>query len=283
MSGALKSAILKAGASMLDPIVRLMLEGGVGLAEFHQLSRKAYVRAAAQATPKGAPNYSRISMLTGVSRATAAAILASTEESSPERGVQRAERVLRGWWEDANFCDRDGNPAVLPLRGRRSFVALVNRHSGDPRIATLLKELLRVKAVRRLPGKRLEVLSRTVATARWNSEGVEMMGQRVRDLLETLMHNLKHESDPRYARFVFNTDIDPQYVPMLIRDLTERTQVLADYFEEMLSNPEARIGPRSTQEGARLGMAFYLIGAPAPGDTPSTLPAKSLRRFRKTG
>ena len=62
---------------------------------------------------------------------------------------------------------------------------------------TLLKELLRVKAVRRLPDGKLEVLSRTFATARWDNTGIEMVGERVRDLLDTLVHNLKHPSRPR--------------------------------------------------------------------------------------
>lgn len=220
-------------------------------------------------------------MLTGVSRATAASILANAEEPPPERGVQRAERVLHGWWGDPYFCDREGNPAILPLRGRRSFVALVNRYSGDPRVATLLKELLRVKAVRRLPDKRLEVLRRTVAPARWDSEGLLMMGERVRDLLETLVQNLKNESSPRYARFVVNPDIDPRYVPMLVHHLTEQAHGLADSFEDALSNPEARIHPGSKQGPTRLGMAFYLIEEPSSRASPTQAPAKSKQRSRR--
>jgi hypothetical protein len=283
MSGALKTAGLKAVARVLEPLVRVTLELGVGLAEFNQMVRAVHVRAAAQTTSKGAPNYSRISMLTGVARATAASILENAEEPPPERGVQRAERVLHGWWGDPYFCDRDGNPAILPLRGRRSFVALVNRYSGDPRVATLLKELLRVKAVRRLPDKRLEVLSRTVAPARWDPEGLEMMGERVRDLLETLAHNLKSEGSTRYARFVVNSDIDPRYVPMLVRQMTEQAHSLADSFEDALSNPEAMIQSRSKRGATRLGMAFYLIEEPARPNPPLLPPARSLQRRRKRG
>jgi hypothetical protein len=283
MSDALKAAVVQGVLRLLEPVVRLTLEAGVGLAEFNQLVRKVYVRAAAQPTSQGKPNYSRISMLTGVSRATAATILASTEDPPPERGVQRAERVLRAWWEDPEFCDRDGNPLVLPLRGRRSFVALVNRHAGDPRVATILKELLRVRAVRRVPGKRLEVLSRTVATARWDSEGVKIMCERVRDLLETLTHNLKNESSPRYARFIVNADIDPKYVPMLVRDITEQAQVLGDAFEDALSHPDASLRGRSTSRATRLGVGFFLIEESAHADPPPSPSATSLQSSRKTG
>src|ERR1700722_10203934 len=125
VSGALKSAVLKAALRILDPLVRLMIETGVGLAEFNQLTRRPYVRAAFEPTPTGAPNYSKISMLTGVSRANAASILRTAEDPAPplERGVQRAERVLRGWFDDPKFCNSDGKPAILNLRGPRSFVA----------------------------------------------------------------------------------------------------------------------------------------------------------------
>jgi hypothetical protein len=286
MNGALKSAVLKAALRILDPLVRLMIETGVGLAEFNQLTRKAYVRAAFEPTPTGAPNYSKISMLTGVSRANAASILRTVEEPAPllERGVQRAERVLRGWFDDPKFCDSDGKPAVLNLRGPRSFVALATRYSGDPQIGTLLKELVRVKAVRRLPGKRLQVLSRTVATARWDSDGVLMVGERVRDLLEVLTYNIKHQREPRYTRFVFNTEIDPRFVPLLIRDMTEQAQVLADSFEDALSNPEATIRPSHVAKDARrVGMGFFLIDEPTLVTPATGVPAKSVQQRRKTG
>ena len=117
--------------------------------------------------------------------------------------------------EDPDFCDGSGVPLKIPLRGsRRSFAVLVKRYAGDPRARTLLKELLRVKAVRRLPDRRIEVLSRTFITARWENSGIESVGERVRDLLDTLVHNLKHPSRPRYARFVVNAEVDPRFVPL---------------------------------------------------------------------
>ena len=63
-------------------------------------------------------------------------------QPEPDRGGQRAERVLQGWWKDPDFLDRNGDPLKLPLRGtRRSFAALVKRYAGDPRVRTLLEEL----------------------------------------------------------------------------------------------------------------------------------------------
>ena len=262
MSETLKAAVLRAVLRLLHPLVRLLLEAGVGVGEFHQLAKLAYVRAAQDTTPGASPNFSRISVLTGIPRGEVAEILRRPEEGPPEaeRGAQRAERVLHGWWNDTDYCDDNGEPLKLPLRGsRRSFSTLVKRYAGDPRVLTLLRELLRVKAVRRLPDGQLEVLSRTFATARWDNGGIAIVGERVRDLLDTLVHNLKHPSRPRYTRFVANAQVDPRYVPLLLRDLTQQAEVLADSFQDSISDPNRTIRPsRQTQDAHRLSLGIFI-------------------------
>jgi hypothetical protein len=174
---------------------------------------------------------------------------------------------------------------ILPLRGRRgSFTVLVNRYSGDPRVRTLLQELLRVKAVRRLPDKRLEVLSPTFATARWDGSGIEVVGERVRDLLATLVNNLKHPSRPRYVRFVVNSEVDPRFVPLLMRDLTEQAEVLADSFEDALNDPERVVRPaRSAQDAHRLGVCIFVVEEPTLVDPVKEPSGVTARRSRKPG
>ena len=262
VSETVKAAVMRAVLRLLDPLVRLLLEAGIGVGEFHQLAKMAYARAARDATKEARPNISRIAVLTGIPRGEVAQILRHPEEYSaePERGVQRAERVLQGWWKDTEFCDSEGQPLKLPLRGpRRSFAALVKRYAGDPRVLTLLKELLRVKAVRRLPDRHVEVLSRTFVTARWDNTGIEVVGERVRDLLDTLVHNLKHPSRPRYARFVVNAEVDPRYVPLLLRDITQQAEVLADSFQDALNDPERIIRPtRAAQDAHRISIGIFV-------------------------
>jgi hypothetical protein len=111
-----------------------------------------------------------------------------------------------------------------------------------------------------------------------------MVGERVRDLLEVLTYNIKHQREPRYTRFVFNTEIDPRFVPLLIRDMTEQAQVLADSFEDALSNPEATIRPSHVAKDARrVGMGFFLIDEPTLVTPATGVPAKSVQQRRKTG
>jgi hypothetical protein len=285
MSESLKSAVMRAVLRLLDPLVRLMLDAGIGVGEFHQLAKTAYARAARDAVLEARPNFSRIAVLTGIPRGEVATILRRPEENppDPERGGQRAERVLQGWWKDGEFCGPNGEPLTLALRGpRRSFAALVRRYAGDPRVLTLLKELLRVKAVRRLPNGHIEVLSRTFVTARWDNAGIELVGERVRDLLDTLVHNLKHPSRPRYARFVVSAQVDPKYVPLLLRDITQQSETLADILQDDLYNPERTVRPsRAAQEAHRISIGIFVADEPTRIEPlPESLPTPTKRARR---
>jgi hypothetical protein len=286
MSESLKSAIRAAVLRLLDPLVKWLLEAGIGVGDLLTLVKIAYVRAAReQGLLAGAeqqrPNASRIAVVTGLTRAEVATILAAGDADRPhDRGRQRAERVLSGWWNDPNFQHGSGTPAVLPIQGsRRSFAALVRRYSGERwRVATILDELLRVKAVRRLPDGRLEALSRTYATVRWDPDGVTAFGEQLGEHCATLLHNLKFPARARYVRRVLNARLDPRYVPMLSRDLEQQADVLADSVDDALNDPKQTLeGDRSATGAASLGIAFYVFEASGSEEAADTTAAKNRR------
>lgn len=268
MSESLKLAVLAAARRLLEPLARLLLEAGIGVGEFHVVAQRAFVRAAHDMGDEAhRPNVSRIALLTGLRRPQVTEILAADDAASPtpDRGRHRAERVLAGWWTDSDFLDEDGRPLALPLRGsRRSFAALVKRYSGEPRVITLLDELVRVKAVRRLPDGRIEALSRTYATARWDAEGIVTIGERIREHLDSLLHNVRHPSRPRYERVIVNAQLDPRYAPMLLRDFANQADALVDAMDDALNDPAATIRPtQRAQDALRLGVAIYVFEEPA--------------------
>jgi hypothetical protein len=282
MSESLKAAVLSAVLRLLQPLVRLLLDAGVGVGEFQQLAKRAYVRVARDRSDEAKPNISRIAVLTGITRAEVASILAEPGDAPPppDRGAHRAERVLQGWWQDPEFIGPAGKPLALPLRGkRRSFAALVQRYAGDPRVATLLDELVKAKAVRRTAEDHIEVLSKTFNTARWDADGVANIGERVYGLLDTLVHNLKHPTRPRFERLVVNTRLDPKYVPLLVRDLTQHTDVLADALQDALTGSDRTLEPRREAQDAHiLGIGFYLIEQPTV--IPADPSAPAMRRAK---
>jgi hypothetical protein len=291
VSESLKSAVQAAVLRLLDPLVRLLLASGIGVGDFLALVKVAYVRAARdigrESRGEIRPNASRIAVVTGLTRAEVASALESDRDEvrSSDRGRHRAERVLSGWWHDPDFQDQAGNPLVLPLRGtKRSFEALVSRHSNETRISPILDELLRVNAVKRLADGRLKAVSRTYATVRWSAEGIETLGEQLSEHCSTLLHNLEHPGRPRYVRRVANVQLDPRYLPVLVRDIEAQAEVLSDHLDEALNDPLHTIKPTGTsQDAVRLSVSIYVNEASVvvEGDTAGANP-RGERRGRRS-
>jgi hypothetical protein len=216
------------------------------------------------------------------------AILAAGEGELPssDRGRQRAERVLAGWWNDPDFQDEFGRPVPLPERGaRRSFAALCERYSGQPQQqarAAIRDELMRVRAVRRMRDGRLEAISRTFATVRWDPQGVLAIGEELADHCEALLRNLQNPTRPRLVRRVINSQLDPRYAPVLIRDLEQQANTMADSMDDALNDPLHRA--MSSDGALRVGIGLYIIEGPAIAepDSPETREAPQPNGRRRT-
>jgi len=291
MSETLKGAIQAALLRMLQPLVKWLIEAGIGVGDFQTLVKIAYVNAARdQGRVSGAeprrPNASRIAVVTGLTRAEVARILSEdvTDRPHERRRRQRAERVLSGWWNDSAFQDAVGNPAVLRLRGQRqSFTTLVERYSGERwLVPTILDELLRVKAVRRLADGRLQAISRSTATVRWSAAGLAAFGEQLNEHCATLLHNFKNPSHPRYVRRVVNARLDPAYIPMLRRDIEEQAEGLAESVDHALNDPSHTPAKGSASGATSLGIAVYVFeGSPeeAAGESAPKGSAEGERRL----
>jgi hypothetical protein len=141
-------------AALLLPISSRMLAGGLGFGELVRAAKQAYLRAAIAylTSADSRVSASHLSVLTGLTRKEVTALLREMQ-GAPASGrgeakEQRARRVLRGWRLDPRFCDNDGTPATLPLRGnRKSFSMLVKLYGGDVTPNSVLRELERLRAV----------------------------------------------------------------------------------------------------------------------------------------
>jgi Family of unknown function (DUF6502) len=140
--------------SLLIPISRLMLPGGVGINQLVQAAKLAYLKATIdELFPRGSRiNISRLSVTTGLTRKEASLLFDKLRgrkvRFAPRPKEQRAMRVLRGWRVDPRFRGRSGQPAQLPLRGgERAFESLVRLYAGDVTPTAVLRELERMNAV----------------------------------------------------------------------------------------------------------------------------------------
>lgn len=269
MSEGVKRAVEAAALRLLQSLARIFLAAGIGAGEVANLAKVAFVRAAREqgereGEDRNRPNISRISVLTGITRPEVATILAAGDAtpSLSERGKQRAERVLSGWWNDPDFQTSSGEPAALPLRGRkRSFATLCERYSGErKRTAPTLQELLRVGAVQKRPDGLLRAVSRTYATVRWNPDGIESVGRQLSEHCDTLVHNLASPGESRVALSVCNARLDPQYAPVLMRFVEGQVGAFADVLDNTLNDPQHTVsGKVPGSKAAKLGVGVYLF------------------------
>jgi hypothetical protein len=289
MTEPLKRAVHQALLRMLLPLASLLLELGIGIGEFLSVAKLAYVRAARSQVndAPGAmlrPNATRISVVTGLTRKDVASILAAGDDDqavSP-RGRHRAERVLSGWWSDSQFQDEFGRPAVLREQGPgRSFEALCERYSGDPRFSAILEELIRVQAIKQSGDGRVAALSRTYATVRWDPEGVLELGEELAEHLQTLLHNLKNPTRPRIARRIFNARLDPRYAPMLIRDLEQQLTTFGESVDDAVNATQYTVAADSDRATVKLGIGVYLFEGEGGSPNPDLLAQSPPRGRRK--
>jgi uncharacterized protein DUF6502 len=277
-----KASLEAALLTLLVPLVRLLLKAGIGHGDFASLAKRAYVQVARDEGRHQhgeiRPNVSRIAVRTGLTRADVTARLADeTQGSGTDYGRQRAERVLSGWWADPDFQDEQGAPARLPIRGsRRSFAALVRRYSGESIVGSILDELLRVGAVKRTADERVEARSRTYAMVRWNPHGLEELGIQLAEHAQTLIQNLEHPEQPRLVRRVINLQLDPKYLPVLLRDLQDQANGFADSMDDAINHPLHTLTASSTEQRAmQLGFTVYVVAEP------TTIEAATKRRTRR--
>jgi hypothetical protein len=270
---------------LLEPLARFLLEARVGIGEFNALARLAYVKAAAEEAYAGKPgrvNVSRIAATTGLTRVEVAALLAEQRGGPPreQRGRVRAERVLQGWWNDPQFQER-GAPARLTRKGsRRSFAALVKRHSGDSHnAASILEELLRSQAVREHPDGALEAVSRTCVNVGWDEEGIAELGEELAEHIETLLFNLRHPDRPRFARRIVCGQLDPHTARVVIPELAEQADIFLEGAQDALNRPR-HPSHSSTSSHSPLKFAVALQFFQAP--TKRTAVARSAKPVRRS-
>lgn len=288
-----KAAATAAAQLILRPFAALLVQAHVGIGEFEQLARLAYVDAAKHLPGNvrldGSANVARIAYATGLSRTEVKALLttgAAKIETPVGLGRQRGERVLSGWHNDPDFQDpRGGGPAVLTISGREpSFVSLVKRYSGETPAVTVLTALEAAGAVRRLPVDRVKVLSRTSISGHWAQDTLESLGEQVADLFELLLHNTRvaDEKGKRLAGTIANLRVHPRHYPVLLGHIQDHLKAFLRSTDRQLNHPHNTASTK--QPAGRIRVGFYLAHEePEPGAEAKRRPTRGTpRRSRRS-
>lgn len=135
MRSNIQDALLSALEAILRPTVKLLLQCGIGYAEFAAVAKAVFIQVATDDYKRrGRPaNFSQVSAMTGISRKEVSRIRnAETDVRwTPNMETSPVNTVLHQWHFDEDFSDGAGTAMPLPFEGPLSFSALVSRHAGD--------------------------------------------------------------------------------------------------------------------------------------------------------
>jgi hypothetical protein len=264
MSASIQDAARGAIQLVIEPLARLALDAELGVGDFVRTVERAFVLAverAAAETNRPRPSDTEISIRTGLTRVKVNQIRASEESARPNAtsGQPRAIRILWGWRHDPDFLDRTGKPRLLPLRGRRSFVELIKRHAGDPRVRSILMELKRLQTVKQHADGQVELIDRSNSAVPWVAADIRLLGESAREQLETLLYNLPHPSMPRFHRRVVNVRVKTADASRLVRDASRQTDSLAETIEAAIVDRHVTVEPRDCAQAATLlSVTFFM-------------------------
>ena len=258
-----KETAITALKRVVDPLLDLMFDTGITVQEFSRLVRDRAVRSAAAriARESGRNSNSRVAIITGLARSEVARILEANEPWFTARGEQHpARRVLAAWHDNQRFLATNGEPAVLPIFGKRkSFEKLVAAHSGGIPVRAMLDQLVQISAVEILPNQRVKVNSRVPIFKGMTSSAIANIGERTGDLLGTLKHNLHTASAPLFEGTAIVGDVDIGVVPLVRRQMAEQGSAFIDAATSLFSRSRSKRMRSSKRETSqcRVGVTVY--------------------------
>lgn len=246
---------------ILDPLATLFLRLGVGAGEFATLCKISYVHAAAEANrlANGRVNRSRVAVVTGLTRPEVARLLAPRTNGVTKRvwHRHRAARVLDGWYSDAAFQGKRGQPLALPLKGSRSFEALVRKYAGDIPVKAVLQVLSDASALSATKAGLIRAKRRQIAWRPYHSQAVEEIGKKAESYLRVLLHNLEHPDDKWYEDGVSQKRVSAALVPYLRNEFAARGDALLRMISDQLNRPHRDVKMRKAPH-VTLGVNLFL-------------------------
>jgi hypothetical protein len=251
-----ESAVGETALELLVRVAKLMLEARQGFGDFVAQGKLAFVQAAvARAREAGdrKPSIARLVTETGLTGPEVKAMRDDPRARPPpvRRGRARAERVLRGWWEDSRFHDELGRPAILRKRGPLpSMVTLVKLYSeGSLRAEPIIRELLDAQAVEQLGDGRFRAVKKTCVNVQWDRESVRNLGTDVGRHFDAQFHNLKSPSEePLFVRSAESVPLLERDAAVLLKRFVEGAEILLD---DARGSFERRAAAAGSNEGKR--------------------------------
>lgn len=258
-----KTALARAAMTAVEPLVELFLELGIASPEAESLLRSVFVHTARDwltrySTGDSEPSDVRVSLVTGVHRNFVRSILAEPPRiaAAREQKGHRASRLLEAWHSDPKYLDSSGKPRDLSEKDQEpSFNSLALAYVPGVAPSMVLGELRRAGLVQMLSEHRVRVRNRSFRLHGINAANIAEMGNRARELLETLTRNLRRPDTPLFCDSMPAIEVDAARAPF-VRDLIARRagNFLAAMEQELAVEASGSRRRRSRQR-VRVGLA----------------------------
>ena len=265
MSEAGKAALVRSAMAAVEPLVELFLELGITSPEAESLLRSLFVHKARKwlaESSAGAlsPSAVRVSLVTGVHRNFVRRILAEPPRIAAARTQKkhRTARLLEVWHTDPVYLDSSAKPRDLSKRQPEpSFFTLASTYVPGAAPGVVLQELHRAGVVQLLPEERVRVRSRTFRVHGVNASGIGELGSRSRELLETMIHNLREPDERILCESMPAIEVDAARVPV-IRDLiARRVSNFLAAIEQELAIESSLSHRRKSKKRIRIGLTAF--------------------------
>jgi Family of unknown function (DUF6502) len=262
MQSDFRAALVHLCRRVLEPLVSILIRFGVSAGELKAIVDRVYAHAAAEYLDEQGERvtYSRLAVVTGINRSVLPELLSASREGDfrPRSSTQlhRASRVLTGWYDDRDFQSRGGKPAALPITGeRRSFQHLAHRYSGGMYFQTVLSELERLGAVKRVAADSVRPVRRSLTAGGASAESVYSAGDVASDLMATLAHNLAAPDNEQLPVRSLVLEADARSLPLYRAQVGRRADALLEQVESFLQTHRSQESRRSSPGGAEIGEA----------------------------
>jgi hypothetical protein len=258
-----KEATIVALKRVLDPLLDLMFDAGVTVQEFNKITRDRAVRIAMRRVVRdsGRQSKSRVAIITGLPRSEVTRILNSLDSAVRARPDHHpARRVLAAWHDNPRFLAPSGEPAILPIFGRRrSFEQLVEKYGAGIPVRAMLDELIQLDAVEQVEDQRLKAKTRVPVSTGLSSRSIAAVGERGRDLLETLAHNVRKRSQPLFEATALIQEGDLDMVTLIRREITEQGTNFINGATALFNRSQRRRNSKAAQSATtcRFGVTLY--------------------------
>ena len=263
--------IERTAASLLRPVLRLLIDRGLSRQALDQLVDISYVEAATDVLGSDAdgPSFQAITEKSGVPADRVRDLMEIIEKGQKVRAaslathaplVAAAERVMTAWYTDTQFTDKDGQPLPYAIDDS-SFDTLVDRFGNSCTAHEIAEFLVTTGSVKKNDIGELVPQRRHVLAAPRSAESAHNALEALTDLAHAIAANQEKQLTGMGAlqRTCVNEHIPTRVAPLFRAMIRETTQAFLESIDDWLVQHEAKIDEAPDEPMARLGVGVYVV------------------------